>query len=73
MQMLRKLTCLTVAGTAFALTGATDVLAQDKQPTALRYTTGAPAKTPWVMQLERFAKDVEEKRQRVLYALMPKH
>ncbi len=35
-------------------------LAQDKKPVSLRYTTGAPAKTPWVMQLERFAKDVEE-------------
>ena len=34
--------------------------AQDKKPVELRYTTGAPAKTPWVMQLERFAKDVEE-------------
>jgi TRAP-type transport system periplasmic protein len=60
MQMLRKLTCLTVTGTALALSGATAVLAQDKKPLELRYTTGAPAKTPWVMQLERFAKDVEE-------------
>lgn len=60
MQMLRKLTCLTVAGTACALVGATAVLAQDKTPIELRYTTGAPAKTPWVMQLDRFAKDVEE-------------
>ena len=34
--------------------------AQDKKPVELRYTTGAPAKTPWVMQLERFAKDVDE-------------
>ncbi|MCW5746320.1 MAG: TRAP transporter substrate-binding protein [Alphaproteobacteria bacterium] len=25
-----------------------------------RYTTGAPPKTPWVMQLDRFAKDLEE-------------
>jgi TRAP-type C4-dicarboxylate transport system substrate-binding protein len=60
MHMLRKLTCLAVAGTALAAAGATDVLAQDKKPLELRYTTGAPAKTPWVMQLERFAKDVEE-------------
>jgi TRAP-type C4-dicarboxylate transport system substrate-binding protein len=29
-------------------------------PTVLRYTTGAPAKTPWVMQLERMAQDVDE-------------
>ncbi len=32
-----------------------------QQKTAeLRYTTGAPDKTPWVMQLQRFEKDVEE-------------
>jgi TRAP-type transport system periplasmic protein len=60
MQMLCKLTCLAVTGTALALCGATAVLAQDKKPLELRYTTGAPAKTPWVMQLERFAKDVED-------------
>lgn len=35
------------------------VLAQSK-PTELRYTTGAPPNTPWVMQLDRFAKDVDE-------------
>jgi TRAP-type C4-dicarboxylate transport system substrate-binding protein len=57
---LRKLTCLAVAGTALAAAAATDVVAQDKKPLELRYTTGAPPKTPWVMQLERFAKDVEE-------------
>jgi TRAP-type C4-dicarboxylate transport system substrate-binding protein len=28
------------------------------QPKELRYTTGAPPKTPWVMQLERFEQDV---------------
>lgn len=39
---------------------AVSALAQDKPPTELRYTTGAPAKTPWVMQLERFQKDVDE-------------
>jgi TRAP-type C4-dicarboxylate transport system substrate-binding protein len=57
----RRLTCLAVAGAALAAAGASDiVVAQDKKPLELRYTTGAPAKTPWVMQLERFAKDVEE-------------
>jgi TRAP-type transport system periplasmic protein len=60
MQMLRKLTCLAVAGSALAVAGATEIVAQDKKPLELRYTTGAPPKTPWVMQLERFAKDVEE-------------
>jgi hypothetical protein len=47
---------------AFALAlsiGSSPVWAQPA-PLTLRYTTGAPAKTPWVMQLERFAKDVEE-------------
>lgn len=34
--------------------------AQTAPAVTLRYTTGAPAKTPWVMQLERFAKDVTE-------------
>lgn len=60
MQTLRRLTCVAIAGAALAAAGATNVQAQDKKPLALRYTTGAPAKTPWVMQLERFAKDVEE-------------
>lgn len=46
--------CLCALGTA-----ALPAAAQPK-PITLRYTTGAPAKTPWVMQLERFAKDVEE-------------
>ena len=39
--------------------GAGSVAAQDK-PLTFRYTTGAPAKTPWVMQAERFVKDVDE-------------
>ena len=46
--------CLCALGAA-----ALPVAAQPK-PLTLRYTTGAPAKTPWVTQLERFAKDVEE-------------
>ena len=51
---------------AFAIAGATliavfagAVLAQDK-PVEFRYTTGAPPNTPWVMQLDRFGKDVAE-------------
>jgi TRAP-type C4-dicarboxylate transport system substrate-binding protein len=43
-----------------AIIAAAAVSAQDKKPVELRYTTGAPAKTPWVMQLERFEKDVDE-------------
>ena len=53
-------TGLIVAGSMLAAAVATSAMAQDKKPLELRYTTGAPPKTPWVMQLERFAKDVEE-------------
>src|SRR5262245_18346315 len=61
MQMtLRKPSSLTVATAALARICAVQVAAQDKKANELRYTTGAPAKTPWVMQLERFAKDVED-------------
>ncbi len=36
-------------------------IAQDKKPVELRYSSGAPpAGNPWVMQINRFAKDVEE-------------
>lgn len=57
-----QMTLCRLAGLAIALgvASATNAVAQDKKPLELRYTTGAPAKTPWVMQLERFAKDVEE-------------
>lgn len=35
--------------------------AQEKKPIELRYTSGAPPKgNPWVMQIERFAKEVGE-------------
>ena len=34
--------------------------ASAQTPVTLRYTTGAPPKTPWVMQAERLAKDVGE-------------
>ena len=44
---------LIVSGTA--------VRAQDKKPVELRYSSGAPPTgNPWVMQISRFAKDVEE-------------
>lgn len=52
---------LGIAGLATAAAMVAGVAtAQDKKPVELRYTTGAPAKTPWVMQLERFEKDVDE-------------
>lgn len=53
-----------LATAAILITAATltsqPALAQSAPAVTLRYTTGAPAKTPWVMQLERFAKDVDE-------------
>jgi TRAP-type transport system periplasmic protein len=45
---------------AVAAMAAGAAFAQERKPVELRYTTGAPAKTPWVMQLERFEKDVAE-------------
>ncbi len=44
------------------LVGASQVaMAQDKKPIELRYSSGAPpANNPWVMQINRLAKDVEE-------------
>jgi TRAP-type C4-dicarboxylate transport system substrate-binding protein len=57
---LRKRTYAIVAGSILAAICASTAGAQDKKPLELRYTTGAPPKTPWVMQLERFAKDVDE-------------
>jgi TRAP-type C4-dicarboxylate transport system substrate-binding protein len=34
--------------------------AQDKKPLEFRYTTGAPPKTVWEMQLNRFVEDVDK-------------
>lgn len=43
------------------LLGHGTALSQAAKVTELRYTTGAPPKgNPWVMQIERFAKDVDE-------------
>ena len=48
--------------TAFVMASAWSAtcFAQGTPAVSLRYTTGAPAKTPWVNQLERFIKDVDE-------------
>lgn len=55
-----RLTGATAAVAALALTFAGTAAAQDKA-TELRYTTGAPEKTPWVTpQLRRFEQDVAE-------------
>ncbi len=49
-----------LGGLAASLATSAAVLAQKAPSVTLRYTTGAPQKTPWVTQLERFAKDVDE-------------
>jgi TRAP-type C4-dicarboxylate transport system substrate-binding protein len=57
---MRRLTgALAAAGATVIVALAGAALAQDK-PVEFRYTTGAPPNTPWVMQLERFVKDVDE-------------
>ncbi len=56
---MRTLTLTTLVATALAL--AAGAQAQDKKSIELRYSSGAPPKgNPWVMQIERFAKLVEE-------------
>lgn len=58
--MIRFTGAIVVAGAVATLAFAGSAIAQTK-PTELRYTTGAPEKTPWVTpQLRRFEKDVEE-------------
>ena len=53
-----KFLALAVSAVLLTLQGAS---AQDKKPIELRYTSGAPPKgNPWVTQIERFAKDVDE-------------
>ncbi|MGE0425045.1 MAG: TRAP transporter substrate-binding protein [Reyranellaceae bacterium] len=57
MRDLMKLPAAIAVAASVVVSGA--ALAQPK-PVELRYTTGAPPKTPWVMQLDRFIKDVDE-------------
>ena len=63
MTTVRPLTVGLLAAAASVLSAglASPAIAQDKKPVELRYTTGAPPKgNPWVMQIERFAKAVDE-------------
>jgi TRAP-type C4-dicarboxylate transport system substrate-binding protein len=53
-------TLAVAAITAASFCAASLAAGQDGKPIEFRYTTGAPANTPWVMQLKRFEKDVEE-------------
>jgi len=46
----------TVAALAFAMAAS----AQDKKPLEFRYTSGAPPKTPWEMQINRFVADLDK-------------
>lgn len=48
------------AATALVMIAAATSAAAQQKVQELRYTTGAPDKTPWVMQLQRFEKDVDE-------------
>ena len=45
---------------AIALALACTAAAQDKKPIEFRYTSGAPPKTPWEMQINRFVVDMEK-------------
>jgi len=45
---------------AIVVASAMPVCEAQPKPLSLRYTTGAPQRTPWVTQLERFQKAVEE-------------
>lgn len=45
---------------AVALAFAAAALAQDKKPIEFRYTSGAPPKTPWEMQINRFVVDMDK-------------
>jgi TRAP-type transport system periplasmic protein len=57
--MNRLTGALAGAGAALTLALTGPALAQGKVA-EFRYTTGAPPNTPWVMQLDRFVKDVSE-------------
>jgi len=57
--MTRLTGALATVGATLMVAFAGAALAQDK-PVEFRYTTGAPPNTPWVMQLDRFVKDVDE-------------
>ena len=58
---MRRSRLLLTALSAALLVVAGPASAQDKKAVELRYTSGAPPKgNPWVMQIERFAKNVDE-------------
>ena len=59
---MKKRFVLSAALSAVCMVLASDMaMAQDKKPVELRYSSGAPPTgNPWVMQINRFAKDVEE-------------
>jgi TRAP-type C4-dicarboxylate transport system substrate-binding protein len=57
MRDLLKLPAIIAVAACVVASGA--ALAQQK-PAEFRYTTGAPPNTPWVMQLNRFVKDLDD-------------
>src|SRR5262245_44560235 len=59
-RILRRYLQTSLLPLLFVSAPALEALAQTSPTVTFRYTTGAPAKTPWVMQLDRFVKDVDE-------------
>ncbi|MBL8674618.1 MAG: TRAP transporter substrate-binding protein DctP [Rhodospirillales bacterium] len=51
---------ITLAALAVVAAAATGGASAQQKAAEFRYTTGAPPNTPWVMQLDRFAKDLDE-------------
>src|SRR5882672_376913 len=48
------------AAMAAAVLALAPAAAQENKPVELRYTSGAPPKTVWAMQVERYAKGIAE-------------
>ena len=58
MSHLTRMAVSVAALAAMTLVGA--ALAQDKKPIEFKYTSGAPPKTPWEMQINRFVADMDK-------------
>ncbi len=59
--MTTSLLCSAALAALGLVLAPTLTLAQDKKPIELRYSSGAPpTNNPWVMQINRFAKDLDE-------------
>ena len=58
MTQLSRIASTMVGAVAILIAGA--ALAEDKKPIEFKYTSGAPAKTPWEMQINRFVADMDK-------------